>query len=126
MASNPTRSSATSRRSSRTATASWTVLPPAADDAARWRSAMNTTRSGTHDVALGLSCANFMDLNRTRESGTAKRCSLFGYALCYLFSVLTRSETHDHPATCARAAMRPPNARRGGDHSRRTVNAAWF
>ena len=87
------------------------VLPPAAGDAARWRSATNTTRSGTHDVALGLSRANFVDLNRTRESGAAKRCSLFGYALYYLFSVLTRSETHDHPATRARAATRPPNAR---------------
>jgi len=95
----------------RAAYVNYIVLPPAAGDAARWRSATNTTRSGTHDVALGLSRANFVDLNRTRESGAAKRCSLFGYALYYLFSVLTRSETHDHPATRARAATRPPNAR---------------
>jgi hypothetical protein len=102
------------------------LLPPAAGDAARWRSATNTTRSGTHDIALGLSRANFVDLNRTRDSGAVKRCSLFGYALCYLFSVLTRSETHDHATTRARAATRPPNAQRGGDHSRRTVNATRF
>jgi hypothetical protein len=61
-----------------------------------------------HDVALALSRANFVDLNRTRENGAAKRCSLFGYPLCYLFLVLTRSKTHDHPATRARAATRPP------------------